>query len=268
MSVSDSLTAQRVSEFVVANRVIRAADYHSDHDEGVRFTDLERGLQWGADAIPALLGLFRVEQDPREDHPDGWIGFARHWRGGTLRLDFDLFSGPEGPNPVLVVTAIAGREGTETVVDEDLGEIELSDGIPTQEEWEERQKQYQAARRKDDADGSAAVRAYIASLPGWKREVATHLDEIIQAEVPDVRRAVRWHQPFYGVKDQGWFASFSAFTKHVKLTFVAESYLEPEPPSGTDPERQALDLKETDALDEAQVATWIRQAADKPGMGW
>ncbi|WP_254533407.1 hypothetical protein [Natrinema gelatinilyticum] len=155
------------------------------------------------------MDLFRVEQDIQDDHPDGWVGFARHWRGGTLRLDFDLFSGSEEPDSILVVTAIAGRAGRNTIVDEDVGEIKLSDQVPTEQEWEERQKRYQAARRGDDTDGSVAVKAYIAALPDWKRAIATQFDEIIQREVPHVRRAVKYHQPFYGVEDQGWFASFS-----------------------------------------------------------
>lgn len=268
MSASDPVTVQRVSELVNTNKAIRAPYYHANHDEGVRFTDLEKGLQWGADAIPALMGLFRVERDARDDHPDGWVGFARHWRGETLRLDFDLVSGPEEPDEILVVTAIAGRKGEKTIVDEELGEIELSAQIPTQEEWEKRQKQYQTVRRKDENDGAAAVTAYIEALPGWKREIATEFDEIIEREVPHVRRAVKYHQPFYGVDGQGWFASFSAFSKHVKLTFVGESYLEPEPPSGTAPDRQALNIEETDTLDEEQVASWVRQTADDPGMGW
>jgi len=268
MSASAPLTTQRISELVLANRAIRAPYYHADHDEGVRFTDPDRGLQWGADVIPASMGLFRVERDAREDHPDGWVGFARHWRGGTLRLDFDLFAGTDAGNPVLVVTAMSGRAGEDTIADEDFGEVELPDQVPTQEEWEERDKRYKAARRDDDSDGSAAVEAYAAALPGWKREVATRFDEIVQREVSEVRRAVRYHQPFYGVEERGWFASFGAFSKHVKLTFVCGTYLDPQPPSGTGPERQALDVEETDALDEEQVASWVRQAADDPGMGW
>lgn len=268
MNVSGSLTAQQVAELVMANRVIRAPYYRADHDEGVRFTDTDRGLQWGADAIPALLDLFRVEQDPRDDHPDGWVGYARHWRGAVLRLEFDLFVNPGETDPIVVVTAILGREGQDCIVDEDFGEIELKEEYPTEEEWEERSKRYQTARRNDDSDGSAAVDAYISSLPGWKREIATQFDEIIRSEVPGVRRAVKWHQPFYGVEDRGWFGAFGAFSKHVKLTFVADSYLEPEVPSGTAPDRQALDLEETDTLDEEQVASWIRQAADNPGMNW
>ncbi|WP_217694322.1 hypothetical protein [Haladaptatus litoreus] len=166
MSVSGPLTTQRVAELVMSNRAIRAPYYRAEHDEGVRFTELEKGLQWGADVIPALMSLFQVEQDTRENYSDGWVGFARHWRGDTLRLDFDLFSESEESDSVLVVTAISGREGEKTIVDEDFGEIELPDQVPTEQEWEERRKRYQTVRRKDDSDGSVAVKAYIAALPG------------------------------------------------------------------------------------------------------
>ena len=267
-SESGPLTTERVEELVTANRTIRAPYYEADHDDGVRFTDVDRGLQWGADAVPALMGLFRVDRDTRADHPDGWVGFARHWRGATLRLEFDRFVEPEEPDPILVVTAITSRTGEGSIEDEDFGRVELPERVPTEEDWEERSKRYQSARRADEADGAAAVAAYVAALPGWKREIATRFDEVVEREVPDVRRAVKWHQPFYGVEGEGWFATFSAYSKHVKLSFVCDSYLEPRPPEGNDPTRQALDVEETDTLDEEQVAAWIRQAADDPGMGW
>jgi len=253
MTASGPLTAQRVSDLVLANRVIRAPDYDEAHDEGVAFTEPEKGLQWGADAIPALLGLFRVAQAPRDDRPEGFVGFARHWRGGTLRLDFDRFVAPDESEPILVVTAIAGRAGEESIVDDDFDEVELPAAAPTEAEWQERTKRYQKARRNDDADGAAAVQAYVAALPGWKRDVAGRFDELVEREVPEVRRAVRYHQPFYGVDGEGWFASITALKHDVKLSFVSGSYLEPEPPSAKAPDRQALAVSETDSLDEAQI---------------
>lgn len=266
MSEAGPLTVQRVHELVMANRAIRAPNFDSDYDEGVRFTDPDRGLQWGADAIPALLGLFRVERDPRADHPIGWVGFARHWRGGTLRLDFDLKPGSEERDPVLVVTAISARQGEEATLDQDLGEIEQPDQNPTDRQWKDRIKRYQAVRRDYDFDDAAAVRAYIEALPGWKRDVASRFDEIVQREVPEVRRAVKWHIPFYGVEGQGWFASIGEFSKYLKLSFVCSTYLEPVPPKGKGPERQALDVREMDTLDEEQIASWVRQAAANPGL--
>ncbi|MGC3998330.1 MAG: DUF1801 domain-containing protein [Anaeromyxobacter sp.] len=54
-------------------------------------------------------------------------------------------------------------------------------------------------------DGDAPVQAYIAAMPGWKREVGRRLDALITRTVPGVRKAVKWNSPFYGVEGQGWF---------------------------------------------------------------
>ena len=41
------------------------------------------------------------------------------------------------------------------------------------------------------ADGDAPVQAYIAAMPGWKRDVGRRLDALIVRTVPGVRKAVR-----------------------------------------------------------------------------
>ncbi|MCS7064354.1 MAG: hypothetical protein NZM04_10020, partial [Methylacidiphilales bacterium] len=45
------------------------------------------------------------------------------------------------------------------------------------------------------ADGDAPVQAYIAAMPGWKRDVGQHLDALITRLVPQVCKAVRWNTP-------------------------------------------------------------------------
>src|SRR5437867_2295434 len=62
------------------------------------------------------------------------------------------------------------------------------------------------------ADGNAPVKAYIAGMPGWKRDLGKRLDALIVQTVPDVRKAVKWNSPFYGIEGQGWFLSFHVFT--------------------------------------------------------
>src|SRR3954470_8321431 len=61
------------------------------------------------------------------------------------------------------------------------------------------------------ADGDAAVRAYIAAMPGWKRDIGRRLDALIERAVPSVRKAVKWNSPFYGVEGQGWFVGIHCF---------------------------------------------------------
>ena len=114
------------------------------------------------------------------------------------------------------------------------------------------------------ADGDAPVRAYIAAMPGWKRDVGKRLDALIVQSVPGVQKAVKWNSPFYGIEGQAWFLSFHVFTRYVKVTFFRGTSLQPVPPGGTGKDARWIDIHEDD-LDEAQMAAWVKQAATVPG---
>lgn len=115
-------------------------------------------------------------------------------------------------------------------------------------------------------DGDGPVQAYIAAMPGWKSAAGRQLDALITQAVPNVRKAVKWNSPFYGVDDLGWFISFHCFTKYVKLTFFNGAKLEPLPPEGSkDPNTRHLHIHEDEAVDEKQLVGWIKQAASLPG---
>ena len=116
------------------------------------------------------------------------------------------------------------------------------------------------------ADGDAPVQAYIAAMPGWKRDAGRRLDALIMRTVPGVRKAVKWNSPFYGIEGQGWFLGFHCFTGYVKVTFFRGTSLRPVPPGASKhKEVRYLDIHEDDQLDEELVASWIRQASELPG---
>ena len=114
-------------------------------------------------------------------------------------------------------------------------------------------------------EGDAPVQAYIAAMPGWKRDVGKRLDALIVRNVPGVRKAVKWNSPFYGIEGLGWFVSFHVFTRYVKVTFFSGTSLRPVPPGGTQRSARWIDILEGDKLDESQMAKWIKQAAALPG---
>src|SRR5690606_7203948 len=92
------------------------------------------------------------------------------------------------------------------------------------------------------------------------------LDALIVRTVPDVRKAVKWNSPFYGAGDEGWFLSYHCFTKYVKVTFFRGTSLRPVPPGESKhAEVRYLDIREDDPLDEAQLASWVKQASRLPG---
>ena len=116
------------------------------------------------------------------------------------------------------------------------------------------------------AEGDTPVQAYIAALPGWKRDVGRRVDALIARTVPNVRKAVKWNSPFYGVESQGWFLSFHSYTNYVKLAFFRGASLRPVPPGASrHKEVRYLDIREHDRVDDAQLGSWIQQAAALPG---
>ena len=116
------------------------------------------------------------------------------------------------------------------------------------------------------ADGDAPVQAYIAAMPGWKHDLGRRLDALVVRNVPNVRKAVKWNSPFYGVEGQGWFVGFHVFTRYVKVNFFRGTSLRPVPLGGTGKDARWIDIHEDD-LDEAQMAAWVKQAAAMPGWG-
>jgi hypothetical protein len=116
------------------------------------------------------------------------------------------------------------------------------------------------------AYGDAPVQAYIAAMPGWKRDVGRRLDALIVRAVPDVYKAVKWNSPFYGIEGQGWFLGIHCFTKYIKVAFFRGASLRPVPPGESkQKEVRYLDIHEDDLLDEAQFADWVKQASRLPG---
>ena len=117
------------------------------------------------------------------------------------------------------------------------------------------------------ADGDAPVQAYIAAMPGWKRDVGRRLDALIVRTVPGVRKAVKWNSPLYGVECQGWFLGIHTFTHYVKVAFFRGASLRPVPPglSKSQDTRYLNVHDDDDSLDEAQFVAWVKQASQLPG---
>jgi hypothetical protein len=115
-------------------------------------------------------------------------------------------------------------------------------------------------------DGDAPVQAYIAAMPGWKREIGEKLDALVEQVVPGVAKAVKWNTPLYGIAGQGWFVAMHCFNRYVKLTFFRGTSLDPVPP---EPSRTAqtryFHIHENDAWNEEKLRSWTRQASLLPG---
>jgi hypothetical protein len=115
-------------------------------------------------------------------------------------------------------------------------------------------------------DGDVPVQDFIAAMPGWKSDAGRRLDTLIARTVPNVRKAVRWNSPFYGVEGRGWFLSYHCFDRYIKVGFFRGTSLRPPPPvASKDPNTRYVHIGEHDALDGKVLASWIKQASKLPG---
>jgi hypothetical protein len=116
-------------------------------------------------------------------------------------------------------------------------------------------------------EGDAPVKAYIAAMPGWKRDVGRCLDALIVSAVPGVRKAVKWNSPLYGVEGQGWFLGVHCFAKHIKVAFFRGALLRLVPPGDSkSKDTRYLNIHEDDELDEGRFMAWVEQASQLPGQ--
>ncbi|MEK6985358.1 MAG: DUF1801 domain-containing protein [Candidatus Thermoplasmatota archaeon] len=114
--------------------------------------------------------------------------------------------------------------------------------------------------------GDKPVFAYIKSLPKTQRAIAERIDAIAAKALPDLQRSVKWGMAFYGVGN-GWSFSCGGFADHVKVTFLHGTALTPVPPVGTAKYTRGIDLASVADIDDAQLASWMKQASSRPGLG-
>ena len=84
--------------------------------------------------------------------------------------------------------------------------------------------------------------------------------------LPGLRRAVKWGMAYYGVEG-GWCFASGAFVGHVKVMFIRGTDLDPIPPLtpvAMGKATRGIEIASAADLDEAQLTSWMEQAATMP----
>ncbi|GAA5072879.1 DUF1801 domain-containing protein [Lysobacter panacisoli] len=114
--------------------------------------------------------------------------------------------------------------------------------------------------------GEAPIRAYIAAMPGWKRDIGERIDALVTHAVPGVHKAIKWNSPMYGMEDDVWFLSLHCFDRYIKVAFFRGASLRPVPPEASKTkETRYLHIHQDEPFDEARFTDWVKQASRLPG---
>ncbi len=116
------------------------------------------------------------------------------------------------------------------------------------------------------AYGDAPVQAYIAAMPGWKRDVGRRLDALIVRTVPGVHKAVKWNSPLLRRRGPGLVPRLSLLHEVHQGGFLPRHVAASCPARRVQAEGRALPRHPRGRrLDEAQFAAWVKQASQLPG---
>lgn len=96
--------------------------------------------------------------------------------------------------------------------------------------------------------------------------MGAQIDALITTTLPDVRKAVKWNSPLYGLQEGRWFLGLHCMSRYLKVGFFDGAALDPLPPVASKQARvRYLHVSDTAPLDPAQFTDWLRQASRLPG---
>ena len=97
------------------------------------------------------------------------------------------------------------------------------------------------------------------------REIVGSLDEQIRERIPELRYAVKWKRPFYGLPDLGWIIEMAAYDVSVNVVFLGGADFDAPPPLGETGRSRYAKVRNLEEVQGPAMTAWIEQAARVPG---
>jgi hypothetical protein len=112
-----------------------------------------------------------------------------------------------------------------------------------------------------------------ADIDNWFARQVPHLqpivkqvDKTIRATIPDLRYAVKWKRPYYGLVDLGWIIELAAYDVSVNVVFYGGADFDPPPPLGTTDRTRYIKVATFEETQRPELHNWIEQAGRT--LGW
>lgn len=115
------------------------------------------------------------------------------------------------------------------------------------------------------AEGHGDIEHWISRVMPDLHAIVESLDEQIRGRIPDLRYAVKWKRPFYGLPDLGWIIEMAAYDVSVNVVFFGGADFASPPPLGDTDRSRYVKVRTLEEAEAAEMTTWIEQAARVPG---
>jgi hypothetical protein len=128
-----------------------------------------------------------------------------------------------------------------------------------------RRKPASARKPPQPSEDHGDIEHWISRVMPDLHPIVESLDEQIRAGIPDLRYAVKWKRPFYGLPDLGWIIELAAYDVSVNVVFFAGADFASPPPLGDTDRSRYVKVRNLEEARAAEMSAWIEQAARFPG---
>jgi hypothetical protein len=95
--------------------------------------------------------------------------------------------------------------------------------------------------------------------------IVESLDRQICEAIPELRYAVKWKRPFYGLPDLGWIIEMAAYDVSVNVVFFGGADFDSAPPLGDTDRSRYVKVRTLEEAQAPEMTAWIEQATRVPG---
>jgi hypothetical protein len=95
--------------------------------------------------------------------------------------------------------------------------------------------------------------------------IVKELDESIRATIPDLRYAVKWKRPYYGLPELGWVIELAAYDVSVNVVFLGGADFATPPPLGATDRTRYVKVTSLEEAQGPELRAWIEEAGRTPG---
>ena len=126
-------------------------------------------------------------------------------------------------------------------------------------------KGYASRKPPESSANHSAIDEWVQRQVPHLQPIVQALDDLIRRTIPDLRYAVKWKRPYYGLPGIGWIIELAAYDVSVNVVFLGGADLDPPPPLGTTGRTRYIKLTTLEELQQPELHTWIKQAGRTPG---
>lgn len=117
----------------------------------------------------------------------------------------------------------------------------------------------------EPADSHSVINEWIDRQMPDLQPILKKLDKMIRDALSDPQYALKWKKAYYGSSKLGWVVELVAYDVSVNVVFLGGADFDSPPPLGNTDRSRYFKVKSMEELEDSDMASWVKAAANTEG---